>query len=97
MPVPYTHEELRRATHETIAANGLHECYIRPLVFRGYGTMGLFPLEARVDVAIGQTVQQGQRIGAIGATGVATGDHLHFEVRVDNTPTDPMGWLPPRS
>ena len=32
--------------------NGLRSCYIRPLVFRGYGTMGLFPLDAPVDVAI---------------------------------------------
>jgi branched-chain amino acid aminotransferase len=52
MPVPYTHEQLRAATLELIARNGLRECYIRPLVFRGYGTMGLFPLDAPVEVAI---------------------------------------------
>ena len=52
MPVPFSREEIRAATHETISRNGLASCYIRPLVFRGYGTMGLFPLEARVDVAI---------------------------------------------
>ena len=52
MPVPYTLEELRTATHELIAANELRECYIRPLVFRGYGQMGLNPLDAPVDVVI---------------------------------------------
>jgi branched-chain amino acid aminotransferase len=52
MPIPYAREELRAATHELIGRNGLEACYIRPIVFRGYGTMGLFPLEARVDVAI---------------------------------------------
>ena len=52
MPIPYTLEELRTATHELIAANEMRECYIRPIVFRGYGTMGLFPLDAPVDVAI---------------------------------------------
>jgi branched-chain amino acid aminotransferase len=52
MPIPYTREEIRAATHEVIARNGLADCYIRPIVFRGYGTMGLFPLDARVDVAI---------------------------------------------
>jgi branched-chain amino acid aminotransferase len=52
MPVPYSREELRAATHELIGRNGLDECYIRPIVFRGYGTMGLFPLEAPVDVSI---------------------------------------------
>ena len=52
MPVPYTREEIRAATHEVIARNGLASCYIRPIIFRGYGTMGLFPLEAPVDVTI---------------------------------------------
>jgi branched-chain amino acid aminotransferase len=52
MPIPYTREELRQATHELLIANGLRECYIRPIVFRGYGTMGLYPLEAPVDVSI---------------------------------------------
>lgn len=52
MPVPFDREQIRQATLETIARNNLRSCYIRPLVFRGYGTMGLFPLEARVDVAI---------------------------------------------
>ena len=52
MPVPFEREEIRRATLETIARNNLRSCYIRPLVFRGYGTMGLFPLEAKVDVII---------------------------------------------
>ena len=52
MPIPYSHEELRQATHDLLIANGLRECYIRPIVFRGYGTMGLYPLEAPVDVSI---------------------------------------------
>ena len=52
MPIPYSREQIRQATLETIARNNLRECYIRPIVFRGYGTMGLFPLEATVDVAI---------------------------------------------
>jgi branched-chain amino acid aminotransferase len=52
MPIPYTLEELRAATHELVRANELRECYIRPIVFRGYGQMGLFPLDAPVDVAI---------------------------------------------
>jgi branched-chain amino acid aminotransferase len=52
MPVPYTMEELRTATHELIAANGLAECYIRPIIFRGYGQMGLNPLDCEVSVSI---------------------------------------------
>ena len=41
-----------RATHELIAANELRECYIRPIAFRGYGQMGLYPLDAPVEVSI---------------------------------------------
>ncbi|PTL54168.1 branched-chain amino acid transaminase [Paraconexibacter algicola] len=52
MDIPFTPEQIRQATLELIARNGMRSCYIRPLVYRGYGTMGLFPLEAPVDVAI---------------------------------------------
>ncbi|UUY02315.1 branched-chain amino acid transaminase [Svornostia abyssi] len=52
MPIPFTREQLRDATNATIAGNNLRSCYIRPLVFRGYGQMGLFPLDAPVDVMI---------------------------------------------
>jgi branched-chain amino acid aminotransferase len=52
MPIPYTLEELRTATHELILANELRECYIRPIAFRGYGQMGLYPLDSPVEVSI---------------------------------------------
>jgi branched-chain amino acid aminotransferase len=52
MPVPYSAEELRAATLQTVAANGMRECYIRPIIFRGYGQMGLNPLDAPVEVSI---------------------------------------------
>jgi branched-chain amino acid aminotransferase len=52
MDIPYTREEIRAATHETIVRNGLRSCYIRPLVYRGAGPMGLFPLDCPVDVMI---------------------------------------------
>jgi branched-chain amino acid aminotransferase len=52
MPIPFDREQLRQATLELIGANGFRSCYIRPLVYRGYGTMGLFPLDAPVDVTI---------------------------------------------
>ena len=52
MPMPFDREAIRQATLELIARNGLRSCYIRPLVYRGYGQMGLFPLDAPVDVTI---------------------------------------------
>ena len=67
------------------------------MIDHGGGIATLYAHLSRVDVAMGQTVQQGQQIGAIGATGMATGSHLHFEVRVGNKPQNPMPFLPPRS
>ena len=52
MDVPYTREELTRAQLETVAANKLDACYIRPVVYRGYGQLGVNPFPCPVDVAI---------------------------------------------
>jgi len=52
MPLPFDTEALRAATLELIGRNGLRSCYIRPLAYRGYGQMGLNPLDAPVDVTI---------------------------------------------
>lgn len=45
---------------------------------------------SRIDVRKGQHVEQGQRVGAVGSTGWATGPHLHFEVKVNGAQQDPM-------
>ncbi len=50
--VPYSQEALAEAVKDTIRANGLDSCYIRPLVMRGYGEMGVNPLEAPIDVIV---------------------------------------------
>ncbi|HXG77416.1 MAG TPA: branched-chain amino acid transaminase [Gaiellaceae bacterium] len=52
MELPYSIEELRAATHELIAANGLASCYVRPLAFYGYGELGVATTGNPVDVAI---------------------------------------------
>ena len=52
MELPNPKEELREVTHELIARNGFKSCYIRPLVFRGSGPMGLNPLDNRVEAMI---------------------------------------------
>lgn len=45
---------------------------------------------SRIDVTVGQRVNAGQLLGAVGATGFSTGAHLHWEVRVGRTSVDPM-------
>ena len=52
MEIPFTVEELVEATKETIRVNEVESCYIRPLVYLGYGEMGLNPLPCSVNVSI---------------------------------------------
>jgi branched-chain amino acid aminotransferase len=52
MDLEYTPEELLALTKEVITRNGLTDCYIRPLAFRGYGEMGLFPLNSKIEYSI---------------------------------------------
>jgi branched-chain amino acid aminotransferase len=52
MDLPYSVEELRGATHELLAANGLPECYLRPIAFYGYGELGVSTQGNPVEVAI---------------------------------------------
>jgi branched-chain amino acid aminotransferase len=52
MDIPYSQAEVKAATDELIVRNGFKSCYIRPLVYRGAGPMGLYPLNSPVEVAI---------------------------------------------
>jgi murein DD-endopeptidase MepM/ murein hydrolase activator NlpD len=48
---------------------------------------------SELDVSAGQNVGKGQQVGRIGNEGNSTGPHLHFEVRIDGNPVDPLGWV----
>jgi len=52
MEIPYTEEEINQAVINTIKVNKLKSCYIRPVVYRGYGTLGVDPFPNPVDCAI---------------------------------------------
>lgn len=52
MESPYTRQRLEDAVLELIRANGFKACYIRPLIYRGYGALGVNPLSCPVDVAL---------------------------------------------
>ena len=59
----------------------------------GQGLSTCYGHQSKILVSIGERVGQGQQIGRVGTTGASTGDHLHFEVRLDGTPVNPLGWL----
>ncbi len=59
----------------------------------GRGLSTAYAHQSRIAVSNGQTVSQGQVIGYVGCTGHCFGPHLHFEVRINGTPVDPMGYL----
>lgn len=48
---------------------------------------------ANIDVKVGDAIMRGEVIGGVGSTGVSTGPHLHWEMRVDGMPTDPLAWV----
>ena len=62
MDVPYTHEELRNAILETVRANDHTACYVRPLVFRGGGGLGVEPRKCTVETVI-MTLEWGAYLG----------------------------------
>jgi RHS repeat-associated protein len=60
-----------------------------------YGVSYIFG-HTDASVHLGDTVIQGQKVGTIGSTGLSTGAHVHFEVRLNDLPADPMIVLSPR-
>ena len=59
-------------------------------VDHGHGERTFYAHLSRIEVRVGVWIGQGVRVGAVGATGDATGSHLHFEVRVRGAAVDPM-------
>ena len=69
MDLPFSKEQMREVTHELIVRSGFTSCYIRPLVWRGHGPMGLNPLDNPVEAMVAVWVwppylgEEGQRNG----------------------------------
>jgi murein DD-endopeptidase MepM/ murein hydrolase activator NlpD len=64
------------------------------VIDHGGGFASLYAHNSALYVGGGESVAQGEVISACGSTGQSTGDHLHFEIRVNGQPQDPLAYLP---
>lgn len=59
----------------------------------GEGVQTIYAHCSSIEVKMGECVKQGEKIGQVGSTGRSTGPHVHFEVRIDNVPQNPLKYL----
>lgn len=75
---------------------GISDCYgygNYVMIDHGDGTISLYGHLSEVEVADGEHVEQGQLIGKTGSTGMSTGPHLHFEIRINGATKDPLNYI----
>ncbi len=103
---PNRHFGLDMAAPKNTPVKASHSGYVlyTGTDFRGFGKLIILETKTgwatfyahlnQIQVFEGQTIQTGQIIGKIGQTGRATGPHLHFEIRKNKTPLNPLDHLP---
>lgn len=85
---------IRAAASGTVVSAGWMDGYGNATVIdHGGGLATLYGHQSALLVSAGQKVGQGETIGRVGCTGSCTGPHLHFEVRVNGSPVDPMPYI----
>jgi murein DD-endopeptidase MepM/ murein hydrolase activator NlpD len=73
-----------------VTATGYADYFgIRVEVTDSFGLVEIYAHMAQVAVAVGQEVQQGEKVGDVGSTGLSIGSHLHFQLEVGGMPTAP--------
>lgn len=86
---------IKAARGGTVITSGYHSSYGNYVVVDHYdGVTTLYAHMSSRAVSVGQTVSQGQVLGYVGSTGSSTGNHLHFEVRVNNVRQDALNYYP---
>lgn len=89
-----TGSPIRAADNGVVIAAGWEGGYGNTVIIdHGNGLSTLYGHSSELYVVVGQAVQRGQVIAAVGSTGLSTGPHLHFEVRREGEPMDPVALL----
>jgi LysM repeat protein len=74
-----------------VTATGMADYFgLRVEVTDSYGLVEIYAHMQDVSVGVGQVIQQGATVGTVGSTGLSIGSHLHFQLEVGGTPTDPL-------
>lgn len=74
-----------------VTATGMADYFgLRVEVTDSYGLVEIYAHMQDISVGAGQLIQQGTSVGTVGSTGLSIGSHLHFQLEVGGTPTDPL-------
>lgn len=88
------HSEIHAADSGSVIYSGWYGGYGKVvIVSHGKGMATLYAHMSKANVSAGQSVHKGDVVGYEGTTGFSTGPHLHFEVRVDGKPNNPMAYI----
>lgn len=91
----YTGQPIVSSKEGTVVMASYYSGYgLTVIVDHGGGVATLYAHQSRTAVSNGESVEQGDILGYVGCTGSCTGDHLHYEVRINGNPVDPMNYLP---
>ena len=91
----YTGQPIVASKEGTVVLAEYYSGYgLAVVIDHGGGYATLYAHMSRLATQNGATVEQGEIVGYVGCSGSCTGDHLHFEVRVNGNPVDPMDYLP---
>lgn len=94
LTAPYGASVVAAGSGIVIAAGNKGDGYGNKVVISHNGSIStLYGHLSAILVKKGETVKEGDPIGRVGSTGRSTGDHLHFEIRVDGTPVNPLAYL----
>ena len=89
-----TGSPIMAVTNATVLSAGWEGGYGRSIrLIASDGTVFVYGHLSSISVSDGERVSAGERIGREGNTGQSTGPHLHFEVRINGTPVNPVSWL----